>query len=291
MRAHHAIFAFFLTCASALQPRFTSNQRGLLVPATTETQPPLVVLVGMAQTLSTWQLLHGTALSKQRHVLFYQALGLGEAFEACDVSLPAQADCLLQTLNEAFPDEKLVDVAGFSLGGRIALAAAVIQPDRFRRLHLTGVARQRSDWGHLTLWQWQDHLQQDNLRAFAWSALLASYSPAFLKRQSQERLQEWIAAVTKSQTSEGLSALLEQAHPEQGEWSVSGTASQVLKKKGRLVVGEGDQLAPVEYVQALAEDLGWGDPMVIPTVGHSVPIESPRLWREDLLLYLDGEDE
>jgi hypothetical protein len=91
-------------------------------------------------------------------------------------------------------------------------------------------------------------------------------------------------------------ALMEQAHDEEGPWSVAGMAEQLATTTsssnnimGRLLVGECDLLAPVEHVHALAAALQWDAPTVVPGVGHAVPMEAPRAWKDDLLAYLDDD--
>jgi len=304
----------------------------------------------MAQTVQNWEH-HLAPLSQttttNRDVLLYEAAGLGPEDEHPpagtpshpDVSLPAQASFLLKTIRAAFgqdcddnntnEDNKLeqpiivVDLAGFSLGGRIALATAVtllgLPPGeqeqaekittpviQIRKLHLTGVSLQRSDYGKLQLLSWKDHLQHDNLRAFAWSAVLASYSAPFLRRRSVDGndddddgilVRRMIQGVCDSHTVTGLRALMEQAHPEEGPWSVAWMAQRLKEndnssiQAGRLLVGQEDRMAPVDQVQALAAELGWDNNhavSVVPGVGHAVPMEAPRAWREDLLGFLSS---
>ena len=260
--------------------------------------PPLVVCVGMAQSVETWRF-HLDALSRSRDVLLHQAAGLGMDFlfqNDTDVSLPSQADRLCAAISTTFAPATttplVVDLAGFSLGGRIAMAAACrrAQPRNLiiNKLHLTGVSLQRSDYGHVQLRAWKDHLQHDDMRAFAWSAITASYSAAFLRSRMESKLPAWIQGVTDSHSAAGLLALMEQAHhDDDGEYSVRSMAERTDDDdvKGRLLVGEYDLMAPVEHVQALAEKLDW--PMrTVPETGHAVPMENPRAWRDDLLDFL-----
>lgn len=287
-----------------------AGQRCLLVPnksrnnfnANAQKPPPLVVCVGTAQTAASWEhhFVVQPPLSFGRDVLIYQAAGLGLNFQTnTDVSLRTQAAKLVAAIRIAFPDTvadggATVDLAGFSLGGRIAMAVACEYPDMIRKLHLTGVSLERSDFGHLQLMAWRDHLRCNNLRAFSWSAVLASYSPAFLRR-NELRLPTWIEqGVCENHTTAGLLALFEQAHDETGPWSVSGMAERLAnsannnsKRKGQLLVGEYDLMSPVEHVEALAAVLKWDAPTVIPSAGHCVPMEEPRAWREHLLQYLN----
>jgi len=268
--------------------------------------PPLVVCVGMAQSVETWRF-HLDALSRSRDVLLHQAAGLGMDFlfqNDTDVSLPSQADRLCAAISTAFAPAItssttpiVVDLAGFSLGGRIAMAAACrrAQPRNLiiNKLHLTGVSLQRSDYGHVQLRAWKDHLQHDDMRAFAWSAITASYSAAFLRSRMESKLPAWIQGVTDSHSAAGLLALMEQAHDndDDDEYSVHSMAERIDDDdvKGRLLVGEYDLMAPVEHVQALAEKLDW--PMrTVPETGHAVPMENPRAWRDDLLDFLNNDD-
>ena len=170
---------------------------------------------------------------------------------------------------------------------------------------------QRTDYGYLQLLSWKDHLQQqhDNLRPFAWSAILASYSAPFLRRRARSVddddddpgvLARMIQGVCDSHTVAGLRALMEQAHPEEGPWSVAWMAQRLKEntnsnnssiQAGRLLVGQEDRMAPVDQVQALAAELGWdnnNEVSVVPGVGHAVPMEAPRAWREDLLGFLSS---
>lgn len=291
---------------SLTPPEYIAGQRCHLVrhnPTESQQQwiyPPLVVCVGMAQTVTNWKH-HMQSLSRQRDVLVYETAGLGPKFDdsssklqkgdndaaVVDVSLPSQAQRFMTTIRTAFPDHSCFDLAGFSLGGRIIMAATCQQPDLVRKLHLTGVSLHRSDYGQTQLAAWKDHLRNDNLRAFACSAVLASYSDPFLQRQ-ESRLPSWIQGVCDSQTVSGLLALLEQTHNEDGPWTVADMANRLRERnvQGRLLVGECDRIAPVEHVFALAQKLDWNPPTVIPSVGHSVPMEASRVWRDDVLAYL-----
>lgn len=213
--------------------------------------------------------------------------------------MPSQAEALRQTLEEirndpllsssssSSDDDRSWDVAGFSLGGRIAMALACLDPAKIRRLHLTGVAKRRSDWGTLQIAAWKDLLQHGpDLRPFAWSALLASYSPEFLIKQ-RDRFPLWIDSVCQRHTLEGLRRLVLATHDEDddddSEWSVAAMAQRFPSDLvGRLCVGEGDQLAPVHEVRTLAKALQWPEPTIIPRAAHVPPIENPLDWRRDL---------
>lgn len=253
----------------------------------------LVLVPGFAQSLSSWEAHAQYFCSKlNRNVLVVQPQGMGTDFdgETNDVSLARQAMCLWEAVDDATCRNSVVDLAGFSLGGRIAMAAASAQPLRVRRMHLTGVGHARNEFGRVQLAAWKDLLQQDNsdLRAIGWSAMLACYSAKFLDRK-RDKLQAWASRLTNEHTAGGLRAILEQAHPDSAENPYS--VQQMAKKlrgnvHGRLCVGEIDRMAPVDRVRALAEALAWDVPTVVPHAGHAVHDESPSSWRRHVLTYL-----
>jgi hypothetical protein len=93
---------------------------------------------------------------------------------------------------------------------------------------------------------------------------------------------------------------------EDSPWSVAGMIKQLSTAANdkihkndnhcasiqrQLLVGEYDQMSPVDQVQALEKCLGWDapSPNIIHGCGHAVPMEAPRLWRQNVLDFLDDE--
>jgi pimeloyl-ACP methyl ester carboxylesterase len=202
------------------------------------------------------------------------------------VTLPFQAERLLTTVKEIISGE--FDFVGFSLGGRIGMAAATLGGD-IRRLHLTGIASQRSLQGEVALESWRNMIQDGNLQGFAWSALQTTYSTSFL-HVNKHRLSAWVHHVQHSNSAAGLLSLLEQAYPDSPEdpWQVSSMATRI-SQKGRILVGECDSM--IVDPEALASVLQWEAPHVIPGCGHAVPMEHPRAWRNHVLEILDQLDD
>jgi pimeloyl-ACP methyl ester carboxylesterase len=306
--------------------------------------PPLIIIPGMAQSLSMYEAhCHSISNSRthQRSCLVVEPLGLGLGLEIetmglgleemglspspspsgprsnhvdVDVSLPAQAAAVMKCAKLAFPNQTVFSIAGFSLGGRIAMATACLYPDNVDFLHLTGVAMERSDSGKVALTAWKDLLQQNNLRGFAWSAVQTTYAAPFLFK-NQDRLVGWVDTLVKSQTAAGLTAILEQTHSDvdnntSDPWSVPSMAATLRALntvKGSLLIGADDNIVSVAACHQLAEALQWtavhdaptsiAPPVaaaaaaavavtavtVLPNVGHCVPMEAPRVWRQHLL--------
>jgi pimeloyl-ACP methyl ester carboxylesterase len=293
-------------------------------PSSREANCPLVVIGGTAQTISSWE--HQVpGLSKDRDVLIYECLGQGPVpVDGCathdfsNVTLPYQAEVLASVVDAAYDSglfqERLVDVAGFSLGGRIALATASIYPHMFRRLHITGVGAARDDYAKVILESWKDILMQGRppdaeggddgetaLRAFGWSTILATYSREFVAAMGAKKMRTWVDGIANQNTMEGISALLEQTHGEVeiDEWSPLLMARRISQSqgniagsnrlRGKLVVGGNDQMATPAEVERLGKELGWEVLILTTSAGHAVPMECAREWRADLLNFLSGD--
>ena len=328
-----SIYSFSVTFATAMTPsvfEYVGGQRVLWTPSAAsegegldQPNPTMVILGGMAQSIASWEH-HVPALSKSRSVLLYEARGQGapvplqqqkqsqEDFLK-DVSLPAQASYLMNTLdklNIITEQQERVDLVGFSLGGRIAMATALLYPDRVRKIHLTGVAADRSPLGHLTVASWKDHVasasepsSSSSLRSFSWSVLLATYAPSTLESwQRQGKLSSILDFVSSQNTPEGLAALLEQTHANsridseaqlKDEWSTMAMARRLAHQQtllhGHACSGSLDEnMAPVPEVEALCQVLGWEEaPTLLEGCGHAAPMEQPRLWRNHVLSFLD----
>jgi pimeloyl-ACP methyl ester carboxylesterase len=329
------------------QPAETIVGQCRIVPASKEElYPPCVLIGGMAQTWKSWEH-HLPNLSKNRQVIIYECLGQGTAaitttarsgisssnntisnnLLLANVSLPFQAEQLLQTLDDlsstltlATPDhQQIFDLVGFSFGARVAMATVCLQQQQsgrrlsIRKLHLTGVATDRSDYGHLATESWKDAIRKDDsLRCFAWSVLLATYSPSFLLRSSSSsslssssqtqqpnKIEGYLNHICQTNSPQGLLALLEQADisDPRDPWHVVNMADRIMMMnqknliiRGRLCVGELDQMAPVQHAQELCQRLGWADPTVIPNCGHAVALEAARAWRDNVLSFLNDDD-
>lgn len=242
----------------------------------------------------------------------------GATRDFSNVTLPYQAGVLASVVEAAYDSglfrERLVDVAGFSLGGRIALATASIYPHLFRRLHITGVGAARDDYAKVILESWKDILMQGRpidaeggddgetaLRAFGWSTILATYSREFVAAMGATKIRTWVDGIVNQNTMEGISALLEQTHGEVeiDEWSPLLMARRICQSqgniagsnrlRGKLVVGGNDQMATPAEVERLGKELGWEVLILTTSAGHAVPMECAREWRADLLNFLSGD--
>lgn len=216
-----------------------------------------------------------------------------------DVSLQVQADDFASIVSSALSHAGIqrtrVDVCGFSFGGRVALAAASIYPHLIRKLHITGVPARRDANGRDIFTSWRDLLisnDDSSLYEYAYASIIASHSEEFIGK-NHGKIQKWVDFIQKSNTRSGLLALLEQTHTddEHNMWHPICMAQRIASHgciAGKLMVGEQDKLASRDNVQILSNLLGWGPIGIYDGVGHAVPIEKPRQWREDLLAFING---
>jgi pimeloyl-ACP methyl ester carboxylesterase len=253
----------------------------------------------------------------------------------CDAySLPGQAQRLLETLNymnniistdndNDNNDNNYVDIVGFSFGGRVAMAAACFQQQeaqqqvqqqpnnnegrhkiRIRKLHLTGVGCDRSDFGHLAMKNFHDIIHNDmSLRSFAWSILLSTYSSKYLYDLPEDKLERFIDHICSTNNPMGLLSILEQSEINDitDPWHVINMADRIINANvnsnnnynmidGKLCVGEFDKMAPINEVESLRMKLQWETPIdILSDCGHAAVMEKPRAWRESVISFLDDD--
>jgi pimeloyl-ACP methyl ester carboxylesterase len=296
-----------------------------------EMYPPLILLGGMAQSIDSWQV-HLPSLSKDRHVLIvactWKSRCDDDSKQQLNVTLPRQAELVHQAILHFFssPYNKAVskvDIVGFSLGGRIAMAFVTLFPSMVRKVHLTGVAAERDEYARVILQSWMDILQPDlkieedgndaraenhtrvlendhnvQLRSFAWSILMNTYSEEFVSIQGLDRIQQkWIPAIMEYNSVHCLYALLQQTR-EEDLWHPTAMAQRIASLSSqydmdiRLHVGALDKLATVHQVRRLRSMLDKchfsKDVVVYANSGHAVWLEKARPWRNDLLEFLNS---
>lgn len=255
-------------------------------PATPGSQPPLVILGGMTQTLASWG---GQVrpLGAQRSVVVYEARGQGHTELAVTDVGPARHIDDFAALLTALDIPGPVDLCGFSFGGRVALAIAAHRPDLVRRLVVTGVSAGRGALGRVIVRAWRAALATGDLEALAWLSLADTLGPAYLDR-NEALLPAFVKATVERNTYAGVRALFEQTLDDSPAWPFHPTAlAPTITCPVLLLAGEHDRLAPAADLGALAA--AFAGPVthrVVLGVGHTVPIEAPEIWRDAVLGFL-----
>lgn len=227
--------------------------------------PTLVLLHGFTQTGASWEPTVA-ALAERYRALAPDLRGHGSAAGARPITFDAvRADVL------ALAPERFV-LAGYSMGGRIALSIALAAPERISRLVLIGASPGLADEAERRARRaadeaLADRIEGEGIEAFAahWSSLplFAGQPPAVAAAAHMMRL---------SQTPAGLAAALRGLG--------TGVMAPLWDRLGELtmpvdlVVGERDAkfraiAAQMEFAIARATV------EVVPGAGHAVPLEAP----------------
>jgi 2-succinyl-6-hydroxy-2,4-cyclohexadiene-1-carboxylate synthase len=225
----------------------------------------IVLLHGFTQTGRSWGPTIA-ALGERYRALAPDIRGHGSASGARPVDLASvQADVL------ALAPERFT-LAGYSMGGRIALSLALASPDQVSRLVLVGAspgladaeerrARRAADEALA------DRIEGDGIEAFAshWSSLplFADQPPAVAAAANAERL---------SQSPEGLAAALRGLGT--GAMEPLWHRLPQLAIPVALIVGERDAKFRA-IAQRMAAELPDAQVHVVPHVGHAVQLEAP----------------
>ena len=153
-------------------------------PPENATMPLLTVFGGTAQTISNL-MGHHRSLSKRRGVLHYETRGQGRqtTLPINDCSLKQHVNDFLAVLdaNPHYVAGETVDLAGFSLGGRLALAIAAEVPELVRKVVITGVAADRGARARAIRSAWLASLEAGNLHSFIWQSLSVLHTEEFLR--------------------------------------------------------------------------------------------------------------
>lgn len=274
-----------LKIATTLSSSKRTNYQLALCASSSKEALPLVLIPGFAQSLRSYQSFL-PVLSQGRDVLLWEPI-----WDAPDVSLPTQAQHLQTCLEQVWPQRPVI-VAGFSMGGRIALYTAAHQTPsssclNIQGLHLTGVGLEPSPHAQIHFTAWKKLLQDNtNLRGFAYSAILATHSPHYLMKH-RHMLPIWVDGLCHVQTCEGLLRLLEQTHDP--NHNIMSTTATSINTPTRLCVGQDDRMSPVATVVALAQRLG-ATTTIVDRCDHAVPFEASDKWRQDLVDFCQWVD-
>lgn len=201
----------------------------------------------------------------------------------------------------------LVDVAGFSLGGRMAMALAVHKPHLVRKLSVTGVPYKRTAYSEKIIESWKEGLSSECcFRATAWSCVLNGFSPSYVSKNSP-RIRHFVDRIIKNNDYRNLKTILFHSHDDEDKASVQNCALH-LDCPVQVMGGAEDRIADIQEVLRLAEVIKASqeqqkikhnnggashakkvsdvDVHIIEGSGHSCPFEKPGEWQDNLLNFL-----
>jgi 2-succinyl-6-hydroxy-2,4-cyclohexadiene-1-carboxylate synthase len=220
----------------------------------------IVLLHGFAGTHRLWDSVG--ELLKERYIA-PDLRGHGTAADARPVSLGAVIDDVAAVAHEPFT------LCGYSLGGRMALHAALALPDRVTRLVLVSAsageadpaARIRADEALAA------KLERDGLEPF-----IADWREQPLFRDDPQHLQQLVAADQRRNHPAGLAAALRGLGA--GACPPVWERLSELRMPVAVLAGERDSKY-VELAERLAAGVPHGELMIVSGAGHRLPLEAP----------------
>jgi 2-succinyl-6-hydroxy-2,4-cyclohexadiene-1-carboxylate synthase len=228
--------------------------------------PAVVLLHGFTHTGASWDPVV-TALGERYRALAPDIRGHGSASEVAPVTL----DAVLGDLEAQAPPDGFT-LAGYSMGGRIALHGALAMPDRVRRLILIGASpgiaepaerAQRLREDERLAEEIERSQIEDFARRWARNPVLAGLPEAMLARLHADRLRSTPAGLARALRGLGTSAL-PSLWDRLGELAIPVT----------LVVGQRDEKFR-RLAEAMAQRLTDSQLIVVAGVGHAVHLEAP----------------
>jgi 2-succinyl-6-hydroxy-2,4-cyclohexadiene-1-carboxylate synthase len=228
--------------------------------------PTLVLLHGFTHTGASWDRV-AAALGERYRPLAPDLRGHGSATTTTPVTLEAVIDDVDRLGPASFA------LAGYSMGGRLALHAALALPERVTRLSLIGAspgiaeptaraARRAADE------RLAGELQRSSIEAFArrWARtpVLAGLSPEVAAAVHADRLRSAPDGLARALRGLGTGAL-------PSVWDRLGELAIPV----RLLVGERDQKFR-QIAASMAAQIGDAEVIVVPGAGHAVHLEAPE---------------
>lgn len=245
---------------------------------------PLLLLCGTCQTIDTWSP-HVEGLCAGRRLIIPELRCIGKNTELLPQfeSLHQYAEDIAQFLEKI--DISEVDVAGFSLGGRIGVAFAAHKSHLVHRLSVTGVPLNRTAKSELILRSWREGLSSACcFRSTAWSLVLNGFSGNYLRTHSH-RIPHFVQRVVSNNDHEKLSILLNNAHSSD-DTAAAANCAHLIQCPTQIISATEDRISDAAEEENLFKAIQNSTFVRIEGAGHLSPFEMPDVWRQHLLSFL-----
>ena len=244
--------------------------------------PPLVLIHGVGLDHAMWDPVVET-LAQQRQVLRYDLLGHGESD---DPPGPRRLEDFAEQFLEVLDSHGIEtsDVAGLSLGGLIALAAAARHPGRVRRAVLVSTVFGRSESQRAGVRQRLDLAEDEGLEPVAELAIKRWFTPGWRESHPVET-----EAVRRRLLSTDHAGYLKAYRLFVDADDVAATLAPDIQAPTLVLAGERDSGSTPDMAVALADAIPSGEARILPGVHHLAPIEEPNRFSSALLEFLDQQ--
>jgi 2-succinyl-6-hydroxy-2,4-cyclohexadiene-1-carboxylate synthase len=227
----------------------------------------LVLLHGFTQTRQSWRRTVA-ALGGRYRAVAPDLPGHGQMSERRPASLAATLAYL-----RALVDEPHV-LAGYSMGGRIALHAALARPDRVRRLVLVGASPGLADAGERAARRSADEALADRIEAIGIEAFAEEWGRGPLWEGQPERVRAAAHADRLRNTPAGLADALRGL----GTGALPPLWDRLGELRMPVVLAAGERDAKFRAIaERMAERLPDARLEIVPGTGHAAHLERPDL--------------
>ncbi len=244
---------------------------------------PLVLIHGLADDHRAWRRSLPDLMLHQR-VILYDLRGHGETTLGSPDGTLRQLGADLVALLDAIGVER-AHVAGFSLGGTIAMRAAIDHPERVRGLVLVAtssrVGRAAADWyrERAAMVERRDPNLRSTLDADA--ADVYAQSPAELDEGLLIRRQSTADPRGYGNACAAMAALnASPLDPELGR----------ISAPALIVASELDRHCPPKAAEIIAAGINGSSVEVLPGAGHPIPVERPHELARSMISFLAEVD-
>ncbi len=243
--------------------------------------PPLLLIAGLASDAQSWQPVLEAA-RQNRRVILVDNRGSGRTETHASISLEQMAQDCIALVNHL--SITALDVAGHSMGGFVSLHMARLASDRIRRLVLCNSSAQAGARNKLMFMDWADALAQQGATAqwyrtfFYWI-----FTRSFFDNQTS--VEQMVKLAMSYPYAPNAAAFRSQVEAIQTfdatRWlSDIKTPTLVLAASEDLIFPPGDdasQLLGLPHARI----------KVLPNLAHSLPMEAPKAFIEEVLRFLD----
>jgi pimeloyl-ACP methyl ester carboxylesterase len=244
-------------------------------------KPAVVFLNGTTQATVHWrsQTLY---FKKEYRILLYDARAQGQSeVGPSPLTLDIHADDLFNLLVHIGFEKALL--VGLSHGAHVALAMAAKNPAQVDRLVLCSMAAETSARARTALQSWRKILRAGGLEAMAWAALPMIFGQAYLS-ESQRILDKMVSAIATRNRADALLAHLDAMTC----YSSPSLHSTTICQPTLVISGDQDPLVSRDGAARLAA-LCRGSHRLLPQTGHTVPIEAPDLFNQELAAFFKAD--
>lgn len=253
---------------------------------------PVLLLHGFTGAAEAWGEAILEGLARGRRILAVDLPGHGEApgpRPEAGYSLDGVLDALLKLLDKE--KAPVADWVGYSLGGRLALAAAVRHPERVRRLVIESASPGLAAEEARARRRRQDELLARRLETQGMEGFVSFWmaQPLFA---SQQRLPQIVLDDARRRRLRGDPFHLAAALRGLGTGTQPSFWPDLPKIKQPVLIVTGDlDLTYSRTGAEMARLIPGAEHVVVPGLGHTVHLEGPRAWLDVVRPFLRDEAE